>query len=366
MLHDMLSTIMLKLTGIGCGWPGKWAVELTGELVAFTLMLCFAGLANLEHRFPKIKRSAAQTRQSYRTNVSLFTFNSILMSVCSVSALFLLAERYARYGLLQAVPDPTLKFLLAFLAMDLLLYAWHRMCHSYDVLWLFHRVHHNDPWLNVSTAFRLHFLEILFTNCLKALLIVILGIDKIAVILIESIVTLCIMFHHSNISFRLERILGTYMIVPALHRLHHSTERREHDRNFGAVLTVWDKLFGTLLELEPKAIGIKGQSPQDFIGLVKFGFGFAPAPQGLPANLDQMIAEAAYYKAEKRNFYPGYDMRDWLEGKKDVLNQMSGKNNGWAYFQQQAMAVLLKKDLLDVNRAMQQAAKKHLPQLQWR
>jgi sterol desaturase/sphingolipid hydroxylase (fatty acid hydroxylase superfamily) len=354
MLNDYLTYIILTVTGIN--WPSLPKFELTGELAAFALLLCFVGLAMLEHRFPHFKRPVKQTRQSYRTNISLFTFNSILMSACSASALFIVAERYSRNGLLQGISDPTMRFLLAFLAMDLLLYAWHRACHQYDSLWMFHRVHHNDPSLNTSTAFRLHFLEVISTNCLKALLIVVLGIDKVVFLVIEMITTLSIMFHHTNISFKLEKIISEFIIVPALHRVHHSTERSEHDRNFGAVLSFWDKLFGTQLAVEPKAIGIKGRSPQTYMALIRLGLGIDAntVPQVNPVNLDDMIAEAAYYIAEKRSFYPGYEMRDWLEAKKQIVNQLSGKKYGNDHFVGQAVINNLKLTLSAINRTMQQ------------
>jgi sterol desaturase/sphingolipid hydroxylase (fatty acid hydroxylase superfamily) len=344
-----------------------WPIELTGELVAFALLICFVGLSNLEARFPKIFHPTKQTRQSYQTNISLFVFNSVLMSVCSASTLFMIAERYSSYGLLNYVPNPGLKALLAFLAIDLLLYVWHQACHRLDSLWMFHRVHHNDPYLNVSTAFRLHFVEILATNSLKALLIIVLGIDKMLVLTIETLVTLCIMFHHTNISFKYERFLGRVMIVPFLHRVHHSTERSEHDRNYGAALSVWDRLFGTLSVVEPKRIGIKGKSPQDLINLIKFGFGLETPDHVRPANLDAMIAEAAFYKAEKRNFYPGYDLRDWLEAKADILrvygNKTQQRHSAW-----QGLTDNCKLMLSNFNQALRQLSLKDLMQanLQWR
>jgi Fatty acid hydroxylase superfamily/Protein of unknown function (DUF2934) len=140
------------------------------------------------------------------------------------------------------------------------------------------------------------------------------------VLTIETVVTICIMFHHTNTSFRHEQLLGRVMIVPFLHRLHHSTERSEHDRNYGAIFSVWDKLFGTLSEAEPKHLGIKGKSPQDLFNLLKFGFVWEIPAQVQPANLNVMIAEAAYYKAEKRNFHPGDDLHDWLEAKRDIVD----------------------------------------------
>jgi hypothetical protein len=142
----------------------------------------------------------------------------------------------------------------------------------------------------------------------------------------EAIMTLFIMVHHTNISFMGEKLLGYVIIVPALHRTHHSTQRIEHDSNYGAVLSLWDRLFGTLKELKPAEIGIKGHSPQDLINLIKFGFGFIlpPPPSVQPINLDAMIAEAAYYKAEKRGFYPGNDIRDWLEAKREIIALVYG------------------------------------------
>ena len=130
------------------------------------------------------------------------------------------------------------------------------------------------------------------------------------------------MFHHTNISFKGEKWLGFVFIVPYLHRAHHSTERAEHDRNYGAVLSVWDRLFATLSELEPATIGINGSSPLDFVNLLKFGFTLQTPPAPQPVNLKLMIAEAAYYKAEKRNFYPGYDLNDWLGAEKEILSMV--------------------------------------------
>jgi len=182
-------------------------------------------------------------------------------------------------------------------------------------------VHHNDPYLNITTSFRIHFLELVISNFLKAILIIFLGIEQAMVLTSEAIMTLFIMFHHTNISFKGENLLGNLIIVPSLHRTHHSTQRSEHDSNYGAVLSLWDQLFGTQSELKPAEIGIKGNSPQDLVNLIKFGFGFTlpTQPTVQPVNLDAMIAEAAYYKAEKRGFSPGNDIRDWLEAKSEII-----------------------------------------------
>ena len=121
-----------------------------------------------------------------------------------------------------------------------------------------------------------------------------------------------------------EKLLGQFIIVPSLHRTHHSTQRCEHDSNYGAVLSLWDRLSGTLSKVEPVAIGIKGSSPQDLVNLIKFGFTLPNPPTVQALNLDAMIAEAAYYKAEKRGFYPGNDLQDWLEAKSEIIALVYG------------------------------------------
>ncbi|WP_262967037.1 sterol desaturase family protein [Methylobacter psychrophilus] len=300
----------------------KWPTVVPGEVLALTLLMAFAILSTLEFQAPRDKLPAKFLRRSYKTNISLFVVNSIAMSLVSASSLLILAERYSDKGLLSSLSSSGWKAVLSFLSLDLLMYLWHIASHKVDCLWMFHKVHHNDPYLNTSTAFRIHFLELFITHILKAVLVVILGIEEAMLMISELIMTLFIMFHHTNITFKGEKLLSHIIIVPYLHRTHHSTERHEHDSNYGAVLSLWDRLFGTLVEQNPIEIGIKENSPQDLVNLIKFGFTL-PAPlSAQPVNLDNMIAEAAYYKAEKRSFYPGNEMHDWLEAKREITNSV--------------------------------------------
>ena len=304
-----------------------WPTIIRGNLATFILLAFFVILAVLESKAPKRKLSQKELRLSYRTNISLFIFNSTVLSLMSTAPLLMLAEHYSGPGLLSYFPSPAWRAFLSFLLLDLLLYVWHRASHNFDVLWMFHKVHHNDPCLNVSTAFRIHIVELFIITALKAAYIFTLGLDRATVLINEVIITFFVMLHHTNISFKGENLLGRMFIVLYLHRAHHSTERSEHDHNYGAVISLWDRLFGTLAELEPAKIGIKGDSQQTFIKLMRLGFTMANTPTELSINLEEMIAEAAYYnKAEKRNFYPGHELRDWLEAKKEIFRQVHGDN----------------------------------------
>ena len=299
----------------------QWPDLNAGELRALAVLSVFWLLFALEARFAYRQHTARTVRQSYFTNLGAFILNDTLMSLLSVSSLWLIAERFAPIGLLSGIESPVVKAIVSFLLLDLVLYVWHRANHRFDALWMFHKVHHSDRCMNVSTAFRLHGIEVFLTSVVKAAFIVLMGVDAAVVLANEAVVTLFVMFHHTNVAFRGEHGLGRLTVVPSLHRVHHSSERTEHDHNYGAVFSVWDRLFGTLAELEPKELGLENVPGHSLLDLVRFGV--MPPKASQPPTLQTMIAEAAYYRAEKRGFVPGYDQIDWLEAEKEILARRS-------------------------------------------
>ena len=291
------------------------------QFMLTVIILFFSTLLLLEISQMRHGPSRPKQLQSYRTNIVTFIFNDVAMSILSISSLLLLAEKYNHIGLMAGY-SLSFKTLISFIVLDLILYLWHKANHQYEWLWMFHKVHHSDQSMNVSTSFRVHFTDLIFTTLIKALFIIIMGVDVAIVAFSEAVTTLFTMFHHSKLLFRGERWLKWLFIVPALHRVHHSAERREHDSNYGAILSIWDRMFGTLFELNPKKIGLKNVNTQNFFQLLKYGFAPANSEQHFPqtTNIDVMIAEAAYYKAEKRGFAPGWELQDWLDAKEETMN----------------------------------------------
>jgi sterol desaturase/sphingolipid hydroxylase (fatty acid hydroxylase superfamily) len=308
-----------------------WRQISAAELRSFAILTVFALLFAWEARRGYRKNPAKTNRQSYLTNVGTFLLNDTLMSLMSVSALLVLAENVSRKGLLDWTPDPLLRSALALLLFDLALYLWHRANHTFDCLWMFHKVHHSDLSMNVTTAFRLHFVEVVLTTLVKAAFVVATGVEAALLLANEALITLLVMFHHANIRIAGERLLGQVLIVPSLHRLHHSTLRREHDKNYGAVFSFWDRLFGSYAEGEPVNIGLESTQGQGVLELIRYGLtaGLTTSPQTAanpnPQFLQRMIAEAAYYRAEKRGFAPGNDFLDWLEAEREIRSHLHGK-----------------------------------------
>lgn len=328
MLIDTYSTLLAIVDGLEKSSLNPADLGLAFFVAVFLLLLI------LESRDAKVKNVPRLDRQSYLVNLGTFLINDTLMSVMSVSSLLFLAEKFGTWGFLRWIASPAWQAILSFLLFDLTLYAWHRANHSFDSLWMFHKVHHSDPTMNVSTAFRLHFVEVVFTTVVKAVFVVLSGVQASTLLANELLVTLMVMFHHANLSFKGEQFLKGVVVVPGLHRIHHSTRRTEHDNNYGAVFSVWDRLFGSYRETGPVAIGLASVPGMGVLDLMRFGLScdWIPLPKtttsGIPRSLDKMIAEAAYYRAEKRGFTPGFDRTDWLEAEREIIANFTGHQKG--------------------------------------
>lgn len=136
---------------------------------------------------------------------------------------------------------------LAVVLLDLAVWAQHWATHRLPLLWRLHRVHHADPDFDLSTALRFHPLEIGLSMLFKLSVALALGAPLWALIAFELLLSVMPMFNHANLALPLwlDRALRLVIVTPDMHRVHHSTARTEHDRNFGFCLSVWDRLFGT-------------------------------------------------------------------------------------------------------------------------
>lgn len=236
-------------------------------LLFFVLFACLAR----ELRKPWRAFSRRSLGHSYRSNLATFLFNDTVLSLLSLPSLFYVAQNFSGHGLLSRMPDGLAKALIAFVLLDLMMYVWHVANHRCEMLWRFHKVHHSDTTLNVTTGLRFHVGELALTALLKAGFIVLVGVPVELAMLNEAVLSCFVLFHHTNSSLRGEKALGWVFIMPWQHRLHHSASRAEHDRNYGGALALWDKLFGTMGEGEPEAIGLKNVQEQGFWEMLRFG-----------------------------------------------------------------------------------------------
>jgi sterol desaturase/sphingolipid hydroxylase (fatty acid hydroxylase superfamily) len=135
-----------------------------------------------------------------------------------------------------------------FVLMDLAFYYWHRLNHEVPLLWRFHNVHHIDPDLDVSTSFRFHFGEVLYSTGFRAVQVSVIGVMPVTYLLYELVFQLGTFFHHSNLRIPLgvERWINKVFVTPRMHGIHHSAVRNETNSNYSVVFRWWDLLHRSL------------------------------------------------------------------------------------------------------------------------
>jgi sterol desaturase/sphingolipid hydroxylase (fatty acid hydroxylase superfamily) len=197
-------------------------------------------------------------RKSTRSLLGRLIVNVAISALTFVAAVALVqpAVRWAlrwsverSFGLVHLTVLPAwAEFALSFLLMDLAFYYWHLANHRVPFLWRFHNVHHIDPDLDVSTAFRFHFGEITLSSAFNVIQVSLIGISPWAFAIYQLAFQAEVVFHHSNLRLPigLERLLSKIIVTPRMHGIHHSQVQRENNSNFGTVFTFWDRLHRTL------------------------------------------------------------------------------------------------------------------------
>ncbi|WP_415902665.1 sterol desaturase family protein [Neptuniibacter sp. QD29_5] len=199
----------------------------------------------------------------WRSNLSLVVLNSLLLRVMfPVAAVGVAGYAQAKgFGLFIWLDLPIwLEVLLAVVLLDFLIYAQHVLFHKVPLLWRFHRMHHADPDIDVTTGARFHPVEIVLSMLIKMLMVFLLGPAVVAVILFEVLLNASAMFNHSNIQLPklLDRVIRWLFVTPDMHRVHHSKIPSETDSNYGFALSCWDRICKTYIEKPAKGqVGVE-------------------------------------------------------------------------------------------------------------
>ena len=186
----------------------------------------------------------------WASNLALVVLNTVALRVVipvAATGLALNATEQG-WGLLQQVKLPeSLRVLVGFVILDLVIYFQHVLFHAVPALWRLHRVHHADLDFDVTTGARFHPIEIFLSMAIKFAVILALGPPAVAVLIFEVVLNAAAMFSHSNVRIpsAVERMVRWFIVTPDMHRVHHSVLPNETNSNFGFNLSAWDRLFGT-------------------------------------------------------------------------------------------------------------------------
>jgi sterol desaturase/sphingolipid hydroxylase (fatty acid hydroxylase superfamily) len=206
----------------------------------------------------------------WRGNLMIVILNTViarLLFMGGVVAAAAMAQERG-WGLLNWIDGPVwVEFVLAMVGLDLIIYVQHQVFHIVPILWRFHMMHHSDLDLDVSSGVRFHPVEIIISTLVKIVAVLALGAAPLAVMVFEIVLNSTALFNHSNVKIPIsvEPVLRWFVVTPDMHRIHHSTDPRETNSNYGFNLPWWDRLFGTYC-VEP-ALGQLGMK----IGLEHLG-----------------------------------------------------------------------------------------------
>ena len=170
------------------------------------------------------------------TAVSVFVLRPLLDGL-QIAAL---AERVG------ALPGMA-RFALAVLVFDLISYGVHRGLHRSDLLWSIHKVHHSTLQLDALATTRTHMLENLLRFMPGQLVLFLIGIPAAQIAPTVALAAAYGIVDHSNLGVNARRVEGM-LVTPRLHRRHHVPETS--DKNFGAMFTIWDRLFGSFIAVD--------------------------------------------------------------------------------------------------------------------
>jgi sterol desaturase/sphingolipid hydroxylase (fatty acid hydroxylase superfamily) len=200
------------------------------------------------------KRPKSKVPHTFLNASFIFTALPLQLLLTIFIILILKWTNANHWGLIYFIPyhlNKWVYYISLFLLMDLGEYTYHVIMHKFDILWRFHLVHHSDLKVDVSTTLREHPVETCIRTCFLMLWVFLLGPGIVVLMIRQAFQSFFNVLAHTE--FRLPRklniVIGALFITPNLHHVHHHYRLPYTDCNYGDVLSIWDRLFGTYQEL---------------------------------------------------------------------------------------------------------------------
>jgi sterol desaturase/sphingolipid hydroxylase (fatty acid hydroxylase superfamily) len=258
-MHTLLTDQVRLLALVGlCGL--LWSLESIVPLYRYHN-------SRVRHALPNI----ALTLILVLTNLAL-SFSSAYLAAFTVRhsvGLFFLADF-----------SPWTQAVLGVLALDLFAYFAHVLLHKSWLGWQFHRVHHSENAVDVTTTFRQHPGETVWRILWQLAAVIVFGIPLWVIIVYLILSSLNAQMEHANIRMNsgLDRFVRLIIVTPHMHKAHHSRDQRETDSNYSNIFSFWDRLFGTYTaetdfrKLRYGLDGFDSKERQTLQGLLKMPF----------------------------------------------------------------------------------------------
>lgn len=245
---------LLALWALAADPTGQDAVrDGLHDLVVYStfIVVTYASVAWLERRLPyrgEWNRPHADVRAD-AAHLFLTGPVSSQLGLAIAGGLAVLASRWLAdpfgFRLWPTAWPVGLQVILAIVLAEFGHYWFHRLSHESELVWRLHAVHHSAPRLYWLNATRFHPGDLIALTFCQSLPLLLLGIPT-RTFLIYAVVAGCYgQLQHCNIDVRTGPLRWIWS-TPELHRWHHSTDPREGNTNYGAIVSLWDVVFGTL------------------------------------------------------------------------------------------------------------------------
>jgi len=254
---------------------------LSDQVRLLTLVAVCGLLWSLESIAPLYRYSNSRVRHAL-SNVALAVLLVLTNLALSFSSAYLSSFTVSHgVGLFAMIVTPVwFKAVLGVAALDLFAYFAHVLLHKSWLGWQFHRVHHSENAVDVTTAFRQHPGETVWRILWQLAAIVVFGLPLWVVIVYLIISTLNAQLEHSNIKMNrsVDRFLRLLIVTPHMHKVHHSRNQKQTDSNYSNILSLWDRVFATYtseVDFQSLRYGLDGfdaKERQTLQGLLKMPF----------------------------------------------------------------------------------------------
>jgi sterol desaturase/sphingolipid hydroxylase (fatty acid hydroxylase superfamily) len=265
----------------GAGEAVNVELPSTGSRIAF-LLASFALVLLFEAAFPLFSYARGSRLRNIGRNLAITAiFIAVNLLLSPVSPLAAQLSMDAKFGLSWWLGlSPVSQLLLGIVGLDLFAYFAHVSMHKLGWMWRFHRMHHADRFVDVTTAFREHPGETLWRIGWHIAGVFAFGTPAWVLVTYLTLSALNAQFEHANIRLpaRLDRWLRLLFVTPNMHKMHHSRYQPETDSNYANLLSIWDRLGGTynhgprFAELRYGLDGFDDPEKQSLGGLLKMPF----------------------------------------------------------------------------------------------
>ncbi len=222
------------------------------------VMACLAMSWLLEGSFPLVQLSYRKWRHAGANFVFLATTLIINAGFSALSVSATTWTSASSFGLLSFFEAHVLvELAVALVLLDLTAQYWaHYLLHKIRWMWRMHVIHHSDTKVDATTGTRLHPGDFAVREVFALAALILTGAPLAFYVVYRITTTFFTFLTHANISLptRADAALSLLFVTPDMHKFHHHFERPWTDMNFGGILSIWDRMFGTFVYGDPREV----------------------------------------------------------------------------------------------------------------